>query len=336
MSSDQEQVQVRFITQQAEYAVSDSAILVPSNIKKQGLSEIINSLLETDKPIPFDFLIDGQLLRTSIVDYLNSTNLSTENLLTIEYVESMLPPVPLTAYQHDDWISSVKGLDGLFLTGSYDHMVRLWNSSGECIDTLIGHEDAVKSVAFGRVNDSVVTVYSGSLDHSVLAWEHTVGNGTSRIVYECKGHKAPVESIAVDANNNYLASASADGMVKIWTTIEPIEDEPIEGGELNKKRKKTEKVDDRKIKTKCTTLEGHVGGVNSVKFDGLNSNNVYTGGWDHSIRTWDIEQQVNISTKNCEKVVLDIDYSAHSKLLATGHTDKLIRLWDPRSDGNRM
>jgi hypothetical protein len=45
MSSEQEQVQVRFTTQQPEYAVNDSAILLPSNIKKEGLSEIVNSLL---------------------------------------------------------------------------------------------------------------------------------------------------------------------------------------------------------------------------------------------------------------------------------------------------
>lgn len=73
-------------------------------------------------------------------------------MVTIEYVESMLPPTPLTAYQHDDWISSVKGHHGLFLTGSYDNNVRLWNSSGECIGTLMAHTDSVKSVAFGQVN----------------------------------------------------------------------------------------------------------------------------------------------------------------------------------------
>jgi WD40 repeat protein len=40
----------------------------------------------------------------------------------------------------------------LFVTGSYDNMVRLWNTSGECVSTLIGHTDSVKSVAFGKVN----------------------------------------------------------------------------------------------------------------------------------------------------------------------------------------
>lgn len=103
-------------------------------------------------------------------------------------------------------------------------------------------------------------------------------------------------------------------------------------GETNKKRKKTEKTDGRKLKTKCITLEGHVGAVNAVTFDRANSNTVYTGGWDHSIRSWDVEQQVNLTTKNCEKVVLDVDYSSASKLLATGHSDNTIRLWDPRSE----
>lgn len=208
--------------------------------------------------------------------------------MTIEYVESMLPPIPLTAYQHDDWISSVSGQNGLFATGSYDNMVRLWNTSGECVATLLGHTDAVKSVAFA--ND---VLFSGSLDHSVLAWS----TEDHELLFECKGHKGPVESVAVDHQGRFVASASADGLVKVWTTAAPTDDEPIEETTHTKKKKKTEKVDDRKIKTKAVSLEGHVGGVNAVVFDGLDANIVYTGGWDHSIRSWDVEQQVNLSTK---------------------------------------
>ncbi|KAI8339292.1 WD40-repeat-containing domain protein [Blakeslea trispora] len=295
MSSEQEQVQVRFVTQQPEYAVNDAPMLLPSNIQKEGLSEIVNSLLDLEKPIPFDFLVEGQLLRTSVVEYLNAARLSTENVITIEYVESMLPPVPLTAYQHDDWISSVHGHQGLFLTGSYDNMVRLWNSMGECTATLIGHTDAVKSVSFGQVTGSSASVFSGSLDHSVLGWSVDLQDNTHRVMYECKGHKGPVESISVDKNSQYVATASADSFVKVWTTEEPEEDEPS-NDTVNKKRKKTT-TDGRKIKTKAVTLEGHVGGVNAVVFDSTDSNVVYTGGWDHSIRSWDVEQQVNLTTK---------------------------------------
>ncbi|KAI9482941.1 MAG: WD40-repeat-containing domain protein [Benjaminiella poitrasii] len=308
MSTEQEQVQVRFTTQQPKYAVSDAAILLPSNIQKEGLSELINNLLENEILVPFDFLIDGQLLRTSIAEYLNQAKLSTENLVNIEYVESMLPPVPLTAYQHDDWISSVQGHNGLFLTGAYDNMVRLWNSSGECVSTLLGHTDAVKSVAFGKFEEDRVNVYSGGLDHAVLAWSCSLQDLSSHsVLYECKGHKGPIESIAVDKQSRYLASASADSFVKVWTTEEPTEDEPLERTLVNKKRKKIEKADGRKIKTSAVTLEGHVGGVNAVSFDKTDSNILYTGGWDHSIRSWDIEQQVNLVTKVCVTYALHND-----------------------------
>ncbi|KAL0075910.1 WD40-repeat-containing domain protein [Phycomyces blakesleeanus] len=297
MSTEQEQVQVRFVTKQEKYAISDAAILVPANFKRYGLSEIVNNLLNHEKPTPFDFLIDGEILRTSIADYLFSKSLSTENIITIEYVESMLPPTPLTAYQHDDWISSVKGRNGLFLTGSYDNNVRLWNTSGECIATLTGHSDSVKSVAFGSVDNSLVHAYSGSLDYSLLGWEYSTENDTSRIRYECKGHKAAIESVAVDSTNTYIASASADSTIKVWLAVEPVEDEPALEESAPKKRKKTEKKSDRKIKTRAMTLEGHVGSVNSVVFDGNDSNIVYSAGWDHSIRSWDVEQQVNLVTK---------------------------------------
>ncbi|KAF7732740.1 WD repeat-containing protein 12 [Apophysomyces ossiformis] len=332
MATEQEQVQVRFFTQQEKYAVTDAPILVPSNFKRYGLSEIVNNLIGHEIPIPFDFLIDGEILRTSIAEYLASKNFSTENLITIEYVESMLPPTPLSAYQHDDWISSVKGHQGLFLTGSYDNVVRLWNSTGECIANFTGHTEAVKSVAFGSVDDTQAIIFSGGLDNTLLAWEYSLETGSQRCLYECKGHKSAVESVAVDANANYVASASADGTVRVWSTEEPEEDEHTEEDALPRKRKKTEKKDSRKIKSKSTVLEGHVGGVNAVTFDGSDSNIVYTGGWDHSIRSWDVEQQVNLLTKNCEKVVLGVDYSKMSRLIATGHADNAIRLWDPRSE----
>ncbi|KAG0177765.1 WD repeat-containing protein 12 [Apophysomyces sp. BC1021] len=211
-------------------------------------------------------------------------------------------------------------------------MVRLWNTTGECIATLTGHTEAVKSVAFGSVTESNATIFSGALDNTLLAWEYSLETGSHRCLYECKGHKGAVESVAVDSTGNKVASASADGTVRVWSTEEPVEDEHTEEDALPRKRKKTEKTDGRKIKSRATLLEGHVGGVNAVTFDGGDSNIAYTGGWDHSVRSWDIEQQVNLMTKNCEKVVLDVDYSTKSRLIATGHADNVIRLWDPRSE----
>ncbi|KAG2181779.1 hypothetical protein INT44_008594 [Umbelopsis vinacea] len=334
-TTESEQVQVRFTTQQQKYAITESAIFVPANFKRYGLSGIVNHLLGNDKPIPFDFLINGELLRTSLSQYLVANNVSSENVISIEYVESMLPPTPVSAFQHDDWISSVKGQQSsqLFLTGSYDSMVRLWNMSGECVATLEGHADAVKSVAFGAATDNEVVVYSTSLDQTVMAWEYSLVDSSYRVLYQCKGHKGSVEAVAVDQSKKKFATASADATVKVWGVKDPSEEQSIEILDTkNKKRRKTDNTENHKTKTFCQTLNGHVGPITSVIFDNKDSNIVYTGGWDHSIRSWDVEQQVNVTTKNCEKVVLDVAQSNQSKMVATGHGDKIIRIWDPRAD----
>lgn len=96
MDVDQEQVQVRFVSRQPEYAINNAAILVPSSFRRYGLSEIVNNLLGhgridllnrvvfslcwptlTEKPIPFEFFIDEQILKTSIAEYLAANRLST-------------------------------------------------------------------------------------------------------------------------------------------------------------------------------------------------------------------------------------------------------------------
>lgn len=56
-------------------------------------------------------------------------------------------------------------------------------------------------------------------------------------------------------------------------------------------------------------MEGHVGAVNAVAYDANDANIVYTGGWDHSIRSWDVEQQVNLVTKVDLSIVGDLFFS---------------------------
>lgn len=56
-----------------------------------------------------------------------------------------------------------------------------------------------------RIIDNKAIVFSGSLDHSVLAWEYSFDDESYRLIYECKGHKGPVESIATDSNGNYVS-----------------------------------------------------------------------------------------------------------------------------------
>ncbi|KAF9582159.1 WD repeat-containing protein 12 [Lunasporangiospora selenospora] len=331
------QVQVRFVTQQREFAIPETAIQTPANLRRYGLSEIINLILqnEGEKQRPFDFLIDGEFLRTSLLEYLNEKGLSTENTLTIEYVESMLPPTPLSSYEHDDWVSAVQAHHpGGFLTGSYDSHVRLWNKQAECIQTLSGHSGAVKAVQWLSSNGDKGTFLSGALDRSILAWEYNTNDGSHSILYECYGHTGGVHSISLNNEGDRFASGSADASIKIWTTTVPSVSDHIDEVETRKKRK-TSKAN-RIAKTPIATLSAHTGPVSAVVFNPISTDTLYSAGWDHSVRVWDIESHVNLSSKNCEKVVHSLDYSQHSGLLASGHADTVVRLWDPRSEDSSV
>lgn len=84
------------------------------------------------------------------------------------------------------------------------------------------------------------------------------------------------------------------------------------------------------VKQARLTMAGHVGTVSSIVYNS-ELKHLYSGGYDHSVRTWDLDSASNISTMNCECVVLALDYSPSSQLLVSGHSDNLIRIWDPRA-----
>lgn len=124
------------------------------DVRRYGLSQILNSesMLDTPSPIPFDFLINGTFLRTTLEEYLTANGLSSETTLNLQYVRSLIPPLFEASFEHDDWVSSVdilsrSSLSGAWgdnevvagneriLSGSYDGLLRVWNKSGQTIAT---------------------------------------------------------------------------------------------------------------------------------------------------------------------------------------------------------
>lgn len=94
------------------YAVSDSPYAIKSNISTTELSTLVNALLkETDasivKSVDFDFLICGELLRSSVEEHLQEKGVSTEDTVELEYFERLPAPTPQDCLMHDDWVSAV-------------------------------------------------------------------------------------------------------------------------------------------------------------------------------------------------------------------------------------
>lgn len=110
------QVPITLRTLQPTLSIPSIPYLVPTTWRRTQLSTLVNRLLQQDatiadsstaKSIPFDFIINGELLRTSIDQYLASKGLTEETTVDIEYVRSTLPPTFSAAFEHDDWVSGV-------------------------------------------------------------------------------------------------------------------------------------------------------------------------------------------------------------------------------------
>ena len=59
---------VQFTTQ-TQYPLPAQKFMIPSTWKRYQLSQLINKALSLPKPIPFDFLVQGEILRGSLGDW---------------------------------------------------------------------------------------------------------------------------------------------------------------------------------------------------------------------------------------------------------------------------
>jgi ribosome biogenesis protein YTM1 len=72
---------VKFVTKlDSPFKVPVNSVAIPSNVTRLGLSSIVNSIIESENPEwktePFDFLIDGELIRMSLEEFLLAKGIS--------------------------------------------------------------------------------------------------------------------------------------------------------------------------------------------------------------------------------------------------------------------
>ncbi|KAI8048537.1 WD40-repeat-containing domain protein [Syncephalis plumigaleata] len=319
-----QQVQVRFIAQQEQYVVTDAPMLVPVHLKRYGLSEIVNHLLGTaDTPTPFAFFIQNEHLQGSLADYLQEHGLSTEHIIDLHYTPTAKPPREVSTQSHDDWVAAIDITKSHFLSGSYDGIVRVFNHSNELVQQLTGHEGPVTAIHTVQSNNDTM-IYSGSHDQTILGW---TSNGQT--TFKGVGHEGTITSLASNASGNVLYSASWDGTIKAWRCLADADnDNDDQSVSISNKRRKG----NLPVKTPFTSFLGHTGPVTTLAVPNNATNEViYSAGWDHTLRIWDITSTVCTQQINCGKSVNDIDFSSLARLLATSHSDGLVRVWDPRT-----
>ncbi|KAK9362446.1 WD40-repeat-containing domain protein [Lipomyces starkeyi] len=345
------QIMITLTTLDNAFAVPEVPLYVPLSLKRYGLSEVVNHLLATERPIPFDFLINSELLRTSLQEYITQKGLSSEQTLALEYTRSILPPTFLASYSHPDWVSSVAVIEvpssnakaAPILSGCYDGIVRTWNLSGSVVSEFGGHTGPVKSVRWLDENK----VVSASMDRSIRIWKVPVAddqgdedmadvlgsNGPQTVVSArtFTGHKSTVEDIAVNAATSRMLSAGADSAVGLWTTNykeAPPATVSVSTREMSGKRRRKTVVPSR---GPISMMGSHTGPVTGVIFDPKDGTVGYSVSLDHTIKTWDLVTGALVDTRTTSFPLLSITALPELSLLCSGSSARHVTLHDPRA-----
>ncbi|VEU24223.1 DEKNAAC105320 [Brettanomyces naardenensis] len=353
---DPHQVKIKLVTRDQDQAlhVAPNPLYVPVSLKRYGLSEILNHLLETESPVPFEFIIDGTILKGSLNDYLTSNGLSSEAFLTLEYTRAVLPPKFLASFSNEDWISSIDSIGTMtnegtvtspkILSGSYDGIVRIYNMQGKVETQLMGHQQPVKAVKFltparflSAGMDRVIRLWkAGAISDEDLDKDTQNGRTIALLDY----HQSTVSSLAVNLATSRILSGSYDNTVALWSTKpkEMTSSDPVDTGNdgnlssASRKRLKLA-IKDSTIKRKnpLAVLESHRQPVEGVIFDPKDSTVGYSVSQDHTIKTWDLVTARCVDSKQTSYPLLSIASLEKLGLLATGSSARHINLHDPRS-----
>uniref|UniRef100_A0A8D8WHQ6 Ribosome biogenesis protein WDR12 homolog n=1 Tax=Cacopsylla melanoneura TaxID=428564 RepID=A0A8D8WHQ6_9HEMI len=329
------EVQVKFFTKQEKFAVPDTVFAVQGNLAVPGLNSLINEILkevsndDEYKPVQFDFLVAGELLRTTITSFLESKGVSCENVIDVEYLESTPTPSPLDCILHDDWVAAIDFYKDWILTGSYDHSIHIWTRRGEHKLNIPGHGGPVKGVAWLYNDGTDAAFISVSTDQTAMLWEWKIESNSIECIHVCRGHERGLEAVTVSENRQQFATGGWDTLLKIWSAdVSKHRGEENEGEEGTTSKKRKKEYSSASSRTPLITLKGHKEAISAVQW--IATDEILTSSWDHTLKLWDAELGGMKSEIVGNKSFFDVHYSPLSKLIITASADKQIRLYDPR------
>ncbi|KAF8320314.1 WD40 repeat-like protein [Clavulina sp. PMI_390] len=331
---------------QTTYQIPSDTFMLPLGWRRFHLSQLINKVLALPNPVPFDFIINGEMLSATVGEWCNEKGVGEEETLEIEYVPSALPPEQVASIPQPDWVSSVSvKRKGLILAGSYDTHVRVFNESQEVIHSIPGHTGPVSSVCWIGASDGASTEGShliASSSYDTTARITSLSESTATALASLHLHSAAVSSVVSNASGTHLLTAGADKLVGLWSTSIPADHEvsasQFATAEPQRKRRKVatstseETIDPAKRKAPASVLKSHTAKVSKALFTPQDDGKAYSVGWDCALRSWDLEVGLcTNTTTSSERVMLDMAISPDSRSAFIACADRHVLLYSLNS-----
>ncbi|EPY50531.1 WD repeat protein Swd3 [Schizosaccharomyces cryophilus OY26] len=160
------------------------------------------------------------------------------------------------------------------------------------------------------------------------------------------GHTKSVTSIAVSPDRRWIATASADATIKLWSTLTfrlectlfghsrgISEIRWASGGRFlaSASDDKTVRIWDIEKRSSARCLQGHTSFVSSVDFNPMGTLLV-SGSWDETVRIWSVQDGrcIRMLPAHSEPIT-SVSISSDGTLCASASYDGMARIWDVMS-----
>ena len=186
----------------------------------------------------------------------------------------------------------------------YDRLIRACKAAGlgsidtqqehhfDSVRVVVGHSDAVESVAIGRHGHTAV---SGSMDRTIRVWDLTHKSCERTL----RGHTGGVLGVAITPNEERVISGSQDTTVRLWN---------LQTGESQH------------------VMRGHSGPVVSVA---ASDSIIVSGSYDRTLRLWDLQSGNCIAVLTGHlRSVIGVAITAHGTRAVSCSRDGSVRVWE--------
>ena len=203
------------------------------------------------------------------------------------------------AHKGPVWCVAFNHDGSMFATASEDGLVKFWDPlTGKGIDSIDLHTP-LHSIAFSADGKRFAT---GTKSGAVRVWD--TATRKSQAVMQDR-HARAVTALAFSSDGTCLASSSEDHTVKIWDLSDD------EGREIN-------------------SFDDNNGPIHTVAFHPCRKL-VAFGGWDQTIRLWDIDQGMPVGKLEEQGAdIRSITFMPDGNRIVFATEDGKARIWDQR------
>jgi len=225
-----------------------------------------------------------------------------------------------------------------------DETIQLWKRDGT-LRKILRYTDGLRNVNFSQDGSFMITA---SYDNTMQFWsmERVLNSPNPFPDHVFEGHTSTVWNLSISPNRDRVASASADGTVRLWDlngnllqTIEAHQPEAIDVSFMREGDRFVSVGADGLVKVwdlegnLLQVLRGHTNWINAL-YHSPDGSMFATASSDGTVNLWQWDEASDHfhhepfrALKGHDDWVWDVAFSANGQLIATAGRDGLVNLW---------